>query len=152
LKVTIRYDGYYYGQSSSRESSAGENSPGMAKDHDNIGAYLKFGSLDPNQPDVLQGELYQYDTKSSQWVKDSLTLHVIGGTSTDFLCWSQVNGDFTTGFTARIQGRKTGGILKSATFKTLGGYYLETSSGNPVAGGISINGSLVPESKVPVLK
>ncbi len=101
---------------------------------------------------MLQGELYQFDSKSSQWVTDSLTLHIIGGTPTDFLCWSQVNGDFTGGFAARIQGKENGGILKSATFKTLGGYYFETTSGTLVAGKMSISGTLVPESKVPAPK
>jgi hypothetical protein len=151
LKTTIRYDGYYFGQSTSRGSSGDVATPKMDRNYEGIGAYLKFGSWDPKQ-NVLQGELYQYDTKSNQWVSDPLAFHLIGGTPTDFLVWTQVNGDFTSGFTVRIQGRETGGILTSATFRTLGGYYFETSSDTPVAGKISISGSLVPKSKVPVPK
>ena len=88
-----------------------------------------------------------------------LTLHFIDGTPTDFLSWAQVNGDFTAGFTARIQGKKTAGTLKSGSFKTLGGYYFEIdstangsgSSSQAFAGGqISINGNLVSRTKVPV--
>jgi hypothetical protein len=69
-----------------------------------------------------------------------------------------VNGDITSGFVVRIQGRKKGSVLKSASLKTLGGYYFETNKGvssnspESLAGAISISGSLVPESKVPVPK
>ncbi len=130
MKTTINYDGYYIGQSTSLGSSGDEATPKMDREYENIGTYLKFGSWDPKQ-NVLQGELYQYDTKSNQWVSDPLAFHFIGGTPTDFLLWTQVNGDFTSGFTVRIQGREIGGILKSATFRTLGGYYFE-EPGPPV--------------------
>ncbi len=44
LKVTIKYDGYFFGQSNSGVSTEPTRySPGMDKDHENIGAYLKFG-------------------------------------------------------------------------------------------------------------
>jgi hypothetical protein len=157
LKTTIRYDGYYFGQSTSRDSSGDVATPKMDRNYEGIGAYLKFGSWDPKQ-NVLQGELYQYDTKSNQWVSDPLALHLIGGSPTDFLCWTQVNGDFTSGFVVRIQGKEKDGVLKSGTFKILGGYYFETSGGtasssaDSLAGTISINGSLVPEARVPVPK
>jgi hypothetical protein len=70
------------------------------------------------------------------------------------LCWSQVAGDFTVGFTARIHGNEKNGISTGAIFNPLGGYYFEVNdtSGSPEywAGGFSITGKLIPESKVPV--
>jgi hypothetical protein len=163
VKVTIKYEGYSLGISNpslvQQDPMPGEEdaASGMSKDRQSDAAYLNFTAWD-SQQGVLQGELYQRDSKG-QWVHAPLTLHFIDGTRTDFLCWSQVSGDFTAGFTARLQGRQSGGILKSGSFKTLGGYYFEidstggTSSSQAFSGGqISINGSLVPESKVPVPK
>ena len=163
LKVTIKYDGYSLGISNpglvqqDPASSEEDNTSEMGKDHENVVAYLNITAWDPQQ-NVLQSELYQRDSKG-QWIHAPLTFHFIDGTRTDFLCWSQVSGNFTAGFTARLQGRETGGILKSGTFKTLGGYYFEidstggASSSQAFSGGqVSINGSLVPESKVPVPK
>ncbi len=154
LKVTMKYQGYSFGNSNSGGSS---DAPAMGQDHENIEAYLKFTTWDPQQS-VLQAELYQLDSSSGQWVHDPLSLHFAGGTSNDFLCWTQANGDSTAGFAARIQGREKSGLLNSATFKTLGGYYFEnnegtsSSSSGSLAGGLSMSGSLVPESKVPVPK
>lgn len=161
LKVTLKYEGYSLGISNSgwiHEDpipSEEDNTSEMDKDHENIVAYLKITTWDPQQG-VLQGELYQRDSKG-QWIHAPLNLHFIDGTPTNFLCWSQVNGDFTAGFTARVQGRKTGEILKGATFRTLGGYYFEIDTAGGAssaqvfsAGQISINGSLVPRAKVPV--
>jgi len=105
---------------------------------------------------VLQGSLWQVDSASGQWVSDPLTLHLIGGTSTDFLSWAQVSGDFTFGFVVRVRARGNSDTLAGATVKTLGGYYFEMnkgSSSNSLTGGsVSIGGSLVSESDVPVPK
>jgi hypothetical protein len=163
LKMTIKYDGYSLGFSSSgwiHEDpipSEEDDASGMNKDRQSDVAYLNFTDWD-SQQGVLQGELYQRDS-NGLWNHAPLNLYFIDGTPTNFLCWSQVNGNFTAGFTARVQGRKTGGTLKSGSFKTLGGYYFEiestggASSSQAFSGGqISINGSLVPESKVPVPK
>jgi hypothetical protein len=130
----------------------------MGTDRENIVAYLNFTTWD-SQQNVLQGQLYQQDSSKGQWVQEPITLRFIDGTPTDFLCWSQVNGDTTAGFTARIQGKQRGGILTSATFTTLGGYYFQINSTGGasgsqqfLAGEISVNGSFVPASKVPVPK
>ena len=158
----MKYQGYLFGKSNSSGSNETQNQsdtgdPAMATDHENIAGYLEFVSWDPNQG-VLQGKLHQLDSKSGQWVSDPLALHLIGGSPTDFLCWTQVNGDFTSGFVVRIQGKEKDGVLKNGTFKILGGYYFEMSRGNAsssadsLAGAISINGSLVPEARVPVPK
>jgi len=53
----------------------------------------------------------------------------MGGSDLDFLCQSQVTdnaANSTEGFTARIVGKETAGVLKSATFKSLGGYYIDS--------------------------
>ena len=111
LKVTMKYQGYLFGKSNSDvsndnlEQDGNENVPKMATDHENITAYLKLVSWDPNQG-VLQAEIHQKDSQTGQWVSDPLALHLIGGSSTDFLCWTQVNGDFTSGFVVRIQGKE----------------------------------------------
>ena len=129
----------------------------MVNDHENITAYLKLASWDPNQG-VLQAEIHQKDSQTGQWVSDPLALHLIGGSSTDFLCWTQVNGNMTSGFVVRVQGKEKDGVLKSGTFKTMGGYYFEmkgetaSNSAGSLAGAISINGNLVPEARVPVPK
>jgi hypothetical protein len=159
----MRYQGYLFGKSNSggvqgnQSQNGGDGMPGMVNDHENITAYLKFVSWDPNQG-VLQAEIHQKDSQTGQWATDPLALHLIGGSSMDFLCWTQVNGDMTSGFVVRIQGKEKDGVLKSGTFKTLGGYYFEmnggtaSSSAGSLAGAISINGSLVPEARVPVPK
>lgn len=161
FKITIKYEGYSFGNSNlggpqgDPNLSQADATPQMAKDHENIVGYLKLTTWDPQQ-NTLQSELYQYDQNSNQWISDPLPLHYIGGTPADFLCWSQVNGDFTSRFVARIE--EKGGSLKNATFTTLGGYYFEitkgssSSSAESLAGGLSLTGRLVPVSKVPVPK
>jgi hypothetical protein len=107
---------------------------------------------------VLKGDRYEQDAQSGQWVSGPFDLHYLGGSDLDFLCSSQVTGDFVMGFTARVQGKKTGGELEKATLKTLGGFYLETSPGanSPGgsqeyrAGGLSFTGVLAPAPSVPV--
>ena len=161
LKVTVKYEGYSLGLSNpslvQQDPMPGEedDASGMSKDRQSDVAYLNFTVWD-SQQGVLLGELYQRDSKG-QWIHAPLTFHFIDGTRTDFLCWSQVSGEFTAGFTARLQGRESSGILKSGSFKTLGGYYIEidstggASSSQAFSGGqLSINGSLVPRAKVPV--
>jgi hypothetical protein len=161
LKATVKYEGYSLGLSNpglvQQDPMPGEEDDAseMSKDRQSNVAYLNFTAWDP-QEGVLLGKLYQRDSKG-QWIHAPLTFHFIDGTPTDFLCWSQVSGDFTAGFTARLQGKESSGILKSGSFKTLGGYYFEIdstgggSSSQAFSGGqLSINGSLVPRTRVPV--
>ena len=125
LKVTMKYQGYLFGKSNSDvsndnlEQDGNENVPKMATDHENIAGYLKFVSWDPNQG-VLQAEIHQKDSQTGQWVTDPLALHLIGGSSTDFLCWTQVNGDFTSGFVVRIQGKGKRRCLEKWNFQNTG--------------------------------
>ena len=90
----------------------------------------------------------------SHWSSETLTLHYISGSELDFKVWSQVTGDLTYGFTARIQGTDVNGNLTSATFKTLGGYHVQedtdASTTQDVAGWLAITGKMVSESGVQV--
>jgi hypothetical protein len=153
FKLTTRYKGFNVGDS------------GMSNGGGTITGYLKIWNWDPANK-FLQADGYEQDM-SGQWFSEPFNLNYLGGSNQDFICWSQVTGDITIGFTARIKGNvkkvtsKTGQSteqqqqdLVGATFKTMGGYYIEMSnesgsSGNFVAG-ITIAGNLIPESKVPV--
>jgi len=131
-------------------------SSGIVSDSGSYVGYLKLWEWDPNNK-ILQGDLYEYDTATAQWSSQSLPLLFIGGSDLDFLCQSQVTdnaANSTEGFTARIVGKETAGILKSATFKSLGGYYIDALDQSGAiancAGALKITGALIAESKVPV--
>jgi hypothetical protein len=87
--------------------------------------------------------------------QSGITLHYLGGTDLDFLVLCHIASEQNVGFTARITGKQSTGTLKSATFKTLGGYSYSRSSDpilNPRSGeaeGLTIAGSLISESKLP---
>ena len=119
--------------------------------------YVKLWEWDQTNR-VLQGDRYMQDAQTGQWVSEPFMLTFFTGSNLDFLCSHEVTGDLTIKFTARIRGTERNGILVSATFKTMGGYYTAVNrasgdgSGSPeyFAGGVSITGNLIPESKVPV--
>jgi hypothetical protein len=81
------------------------------------------------------------------------------GKELDLLAWYLIQGDLYGGtgteeMTFRIQGKKTKGILKSATVKSLGGAYdwygiEEGPDESYCVGGITITGRLVSAGKVP---
>jgi hypothetical protein len=131
-------------------------SSGLISDSGSSVGYLKLWEWDSNNQ-ILQGDLYEYDTATAQWSSQPLSLQFIAGSDLDFLCQSQATdtaANTTEGFTARIVGKGTGGVLKSATFKSLGGYYIDAlnQSGSIVncAGGLKLTGALIQELKVPV--
>jgi hypothetical protein len=119
--------------------------------------YLKFWNWDPVSK-TFQADRYWQDANSGQWISEPITLNYLAGSRLDFLCWSQMTGDVTFVFTARIQGREIKGALGRATFKTLGGYYIDSSSASKDkagsseqnAGGLSISGNLISEPNLPV--
>jgi len=136
FKITEKITGFSVGTS------------GIVKDSGSYVGYLKFQNWDPNNK-TFQADRYEQDT-NGQWFIEPGTLLYIAGNDLDFLCSFQVTDSATNtmeGFTARIQGRETGGVLNSATFKTLGGYYVEKSNGSGptehYAGGLKITGKLV---------
>jgi hypothetical protein len=115
--------------------------------------YLKIAAWDTTDGSdpFLRG--YGYNQEDGNVAEGIIDLHYLGGTDLDFLCWGVlVDSDSHEQFTARITGKESGGILKSAAFKTMGGIYWEKSKnvpGNSKAGGFTIIGTLISESKLP---
>jgi len=125
----------------------------LSGDRQTVAGYLKIWDWDPVNK-ILQSDLYLYDSQTDQWVVDVLPLYGVTGNALDFQCWSQVTGEVTYGFTARIRGEGSNGSLMSASFQTLGGYTIEENleSGAPqqLAGWLTLTGALVDASEVPV--
>ena len=104
--------------------------------------------------------MYEHDSQSGEWVSETFPLQILAGSKLDFICWYQAIGNFASGFAARVQGIEAGGVLESASFRTMGGFYIEARTGfdsksqaeasEHYAGGFSITGTLISESKVPV--
>jgi len=87
---------------------------------------------------------------------DNLSVRIITGTDLDFLFVTTLESNDPSesmflGFAARITGRLTKGVLKSATLKSLGGFSCgqELDISEYFASGVSINGSLIDPSKLP---
>ena len=139
FKINVQNKGFYTAQS------------GLSSDRQSIPGYLKIWAWDPNNK-VFQGDIYQYDSQLSQWVTDPLVLHYISGGDLDFMASSQVVGDLTYGFTARIQGTEANGVLVEATFRTLGGYHMQwdAQQGKHWAGWLVVTGKMVFESEVQI--
>ncbi len=146
FKITTRLTGYGYtpgGSGSSKEDLV------------NITGYLKIWNWDSANR-ILQGDRYEQDLVSGQWISEPFNLNFFAGNQLDFTCSFQVTGDFNAAFTARILGYQINRELRNANFATLGGYYMEALS-NPgsseyFAGGLKITGNLIPEATVPVPK
>jgi hypothetical protein len=139
FKINVQNKGFYTSQS------------GLSSDRQSIPGYLKIWAWDPTNK-VFQGDLYQYDAQLNQWVSDPLVLYYISGGDLDFMASSQVVGDLTYGFTARIQGTEANGVLVEATFRTLGGYHLQwdNQQGKHWAGWLVVTGKMVFESEVQI--
>jgi len=100
----------------------------------------------------------QNEEGAGAWEKQGeIKIKVIGGTDLDFLCTYMQSDDSLTnpqyfGFSARVTGKLSKGVLKSATFKSLGGFSWEQNlslNSEYFASGFSISGSLVDSSKLP---
>jgi len=127
-------------------------SSGMVSDGGNQAGYLKFWNWDSTNQ-ILQADLYQYDAATAQWTSQSLNLVFVGGSDLNFLVQYHVmdnTGNPTEGFTAQIVGKGKGGVLTGASFKSLGGFYVDTAATTNCAGGLKITGALIAASKVPV--
>jgi hypothetical protein len=119
-------------------------------------AYLKITAWSTtNQSDkFLSCSVYDQD-EDGNTNQSSISLHYLGGSDLDFLVLCHIASEQNVGFIARITGKQSTGTLKSATFKTLGGYSY-TRSSDPIlnprsaeAEGLTITGSLISESKLP---
>ena len=116
--------------------------------NDNSTNYLYIKEIRPSELIVKVWE----QNDQGEWVVfvDNLSLKIIAGTELDFLFVTTLeindaqNPAFF-GFAARITGRLTQGVLKSATLKSLGGFSWEKELGisEYFAAGVAINGSLV---------
>jgi hypothetical protein len=131
-------------------------SSGMVSHSGKYVGYLKFWNWDSTNQ-ILQADLYEYDAGTAQWSSLPLDLVFVGGSDLDFLAQYQATDNATNsteGFTARIVGKGKGGVLTGASFKSLGGYYIDilNQSGavTHCAGGLKLTGALIAESKVPV--
>ncbi len=109
--------------------------------------YLKILNVDETNK-VLN--FYSYN-EDDQWRGESVDFRYTGGNSLDFLIYYfECEGEdlhYCFGFTGRIQGKMKGGILTSATIKSLGGFEWDAVA-KGVAGD-TVTGSLIPESKLP---
>ena len=127
-------------------------SSGMVSDGGSQVGYLKLWNWDSTNQ-ILQADLYQYDAATAQWASQPLDLVLVGGSDLDFLVQYHVMdnaGKPMEGFTARIVGKGRGGVLTGASFKSLGGFYVDAGATTNCAGGLKLTGALIAESKVPV--
>jgi len=124
--------------------------------NDNSTNYLYIKEY--NSPSELIVKVWEQNDQGG-WVVfvDDLRLKIIGGTNLDFLFVTMLESNEPLnpqffGFAARITGKLTKEVLKSATLKSLGGFSWEQSldlDPEYFASGISINGSLIDPSKLP---
>lgn len=137
LKITVNYSGY-------STNGSGALGPHKATEVN----YSKILNVDETNKVV---NLLNYFYEDGQWLEESSQWHYTGGNRLDFLCYYFVceGGEedrYCFGFTGRIQGKMKGEILTSATIKSLGGFEWNV----PVsASGVTVTGSLIPESKLP---
>jgi len=115
---------------------------------------MAWDTIDPSNP-FLKCSGYGEDEEGNVY-QNNFDLRYLGGTDLDFLvlCHFVSEEQKHNEFTARISGKESKGTLKSATFKTLGGYRWEKSSEsfNPrdsEAEGLTISGDLISESRLP---
>ena len=144
FKLTVSLKGY--------ETFQNENHiPGT--DNGKVLAYLKVTDWIRTNPSDPYLKCSAYDQEDETVVQGNVELHYLGGLDLDFLCLGVVvDSEGQEQFTARITGKVSKDVLKSATFKTMGGFYREKSQNvprNSKAGGFTVTGSLIAESKLP---
>ena len=125
---------------------------------ENISNVLYLGITKFNSPTELIGVVWE-QTDTPAWEPFDIKIKVIGGTDLDFLCTYMETEDILSptnpsffGFAARITGKLSKGVLKSATLKTLGGFTWEQHPSPDleyIASGLSMSGSLIDPSKLP---
>ena len=117
--------------------------------------YLNIRQFIP--PAALVGVVWE-QSDAGAWVPTmEITIKVVGGTDLDFLCAFMQSDDSLTNpqffaFSARVTGKLSKGVLKSATFKTLGGSSWEQNlslNSEYFVSGFSISGNLIDVSKLP---
>jgi hypothetical protein len=111
--------------------------------------------VDPN----FTADFWYYSDDIANWQQVTpITLNFLNGSPLDFLIWVENNG---TGlpqgdidrlaFAARISGKlaRTTPTLQTASFKCLGGYYIEKDTSEPLdpiyqLSGVTMTGTLIP--------
>ena len=146
FKMTVKNSGYVieYPESHSRNKSET--------------VYLKIWDVDQTNK-VLKCDFYNID--EGEWISSSIDLNYFGHNNLEFLCWLYYSNEregenIEIGAMAfLIQGKMSQGSLASAKLKSLGGVNLIVDWNSPGyeyfrAQGVTITGSLMDASKVPV--
>ena len=165
FKVNTNFKGY-------ERNLAGP--PDWLTANDRFTSFVRIGTYnDPSGliegDETFDADIWYYDDTTpspawgpmapvSGWVPIPVVFNRIHGNPLDILIWSQTDtGSLTDGsggqrmaFAARISGKmdRTGAFLQTASFKCLGGYFVEMDS-DPLdsiyeASGITMTGTLVP--------
>jgi hypothetical protein len=114
--------------------------------------YIHIWSWDPDTKE-LHYDHYEYIKSEGKWESYTGKLHFFAGTDLKFLfSYNNTAENFVSAFTGVIEGKVKNGILKSATIKSLGGYYTEVYDDNTMysTGLQTLTGKMINESKVPV--
>ncbi|MFH1026234.1 MAG: MopE-related protein, partial [Nitrospirota bacterium] len=121
-------------------------------DKDVGNGYIHIWSWDPDTKE-LHYDYYEYIKNEGKWESYTDKLHFFAGTDLKFL-FSYFNTDvnLVSAFSGVIEGKVKNGILKSATMKSLGGYYTEVYNDNTLysTGLQTVTGKMINESRVPV--
>jgi hypothetical protein len=131
---------------------------GVKIETDIITSVIYLGITKFNPPAELIGVVWQqYEEDPGSWEQAEINMKVVGGTDLDFLCAymqsvDSLDNPYYFGFSARVTGKLSKGVLKSATLKTLGGFSWEQNfslNSEYFASGFSISGNLIDPSKLP---
>jgi hypothetical protein len=154
LKVNTNFKGY-------ERNLAGP--PDWFTDYDRFTLYVYISSWnDPDQTpntrdEYFSADFYYFDDLAG-WQSVRVTLNYLHGTPLDLLVWALNDqgvfpGDNTERltFAARLSGKLMRGTtdLQTASFKCLGGYFIEIAPDDPegaiyAASGVTMTGGLVP--------
>jgi hypothetical protein len=106
--------------------------------------YFKIQSWNPAE-EKFEINIYSNDNGGWQVITRYINFHA--GNALSFLFWYEDEG---IQFVGQIQGKEKGGILSSATIKTLGGLALGNDGNEYGVGSTNLTAKMVAESKVKV--
>jgi len=106
--------------------------------------YFKIQSWNPAQEKF---EITAYSQNDEGWNVMTQSINFFAGNNLSFLFWVDDGG---TQFVGQIRGKEKGGILSSATIKTLGGIVLGNDDNEYGVGSANLTAKMVAESKVKV--
>ncbi|MBM4339395.1 MAG: hypothetical protein FJ110_07605 [Deltaproteobacteria bacterium] len=126
-----------------RETGSNYDGARMNRDNQNSVIYLQIhDQIGP----ILNATLYLREDLN--WVPVPIEMNFIGGAPLDFIFHVEFQstdaiGTLFIGFAGQLSGRMVGGILRSTSFKSLGGYVWEQEAVESWARGLSITGNLI---------